>query len=139
MHVHVAENQKLREVLAQKEAKLSAKRLAEGLPEERPRPGTARPRSSYGTASASSAAEAILELSERLQSEATSGSRLVRQEATAADLRFRNHLLRREIERTKERIDQQRADSCTAILGRELVGAVVGQEAKEASERPLRR
>jgi len=148
MHVHVAENQRLREVLTKKEAELSAKRLAEGLPEERPRPGTARPRSSCGPASASDAAEAVLELSGRLQNEAGSfsssrasgtGSRVIRQETTAADLRFRNHLLRRELERTKERMNQCRADACTAILGQELVGAIGVREASEASERLPRR
>lgn len=163
MHEHVAENQRLREVLAQKEADLSAKRLADGLPEEIPRPGSARPRSSCGPASASSAAEAVLELSGRLQNEADSlsashgmsaGSMETKKELTAADLRFRNHLLRRELERTKEHIGQVQADSCAVMLGQELVGAdstapfkrqgqhgwwMVGQEASEASEPQLRR
>lgn len=144
MHERVAENQRLREVLAEKEAELSAKRLAEGLPEERPR--TARPQSSCGPASASTAAEAILELSGRLQSEAGShpssrgsdtGGGLrgswKRQDETEADLRFRNHLLRRELERTKERIAQSQIDACTAVLGQDLVSVSSGNQVSASS------
>ena len=124
---------------------------------DRARPGSARPRSSCGPASASSAAEAVLELSGRLQNEAGNcssphgcgaASQVMRKEITAADLRFRNHLLRRELQRTKERIGQLRTESCAAMLGQELVGAAPGQlpaqrswwtVGQEASERQPRR
>lgn len=143
MHDRVSENRRLREALAQKEAELSAKRLAKGLPEEPPeRPRSARPRSSCGSASAAVAADAILELSERLQNEADglpipsfrSSSR--RQEDTEADLRFRNHLLRKEIERTKERIQQSRTDAFSTLLGKELVIAPSDEAAERLSRRP---
>jgi hypothetical protein len=94
------------------------------------------------------AAEAILELSGRLQSEASdlptssgsgSSARDKRQEETEADLRFRNHLLRRELERTKERIAQLGQDSCAAVLGQELVMVPGGTHASEASQQRIRR
>lgn len=118
MHARVAENQQLRERLARKEAEFAEQCGAHGLPEELPdRPSTSRPGSRGGSASAASAAAAVLELSESLKR----GQGIRRHQVdTEADLRFRNHLLRRELDRVQQSVGQLRVDACSAVLGKDL-------------------
>jgi hypothetical protein len=117
MHECAVKNQQLKEVLAQKEAELSAKRASKGLPAEVVhRPGTSRPRSAAGSASAVAAVEVFVELSGWVQN----GPKAMPQGETAADWRFKNHLLRRELAQTKSSIDQLSADSYATLLGRGL-------------------
>jgi hypothetical protein len=119
MHACMDTNKHLREVLAQKESELAAKQAERGLTEERPR--TSRPRSSCGSASAANVADAILELSEKLRSEAKAIPS-VPEGLTEADLRFKNHLLRRELEYTKQQIAHMGNDTSVALLGRNSAG-----------------
>lgn len=127
MHECMDKNKHLREVLVQKEAELAAKRRDRGLIEERPR--TSRPRTSCGSASAANVAEAILDLSEKLRSGPTALSSMPGG-FTEADLRFKNHLLRRELERTKQEVSQMNNDTCVALLA---------DSSSAASERSLPR
>lgn len=118
MHSCMDKNRHLREVLAQKESELAAKREERGLTQERPR--TSRPRSSCGITSAAGVADAILEMSDRLRSGPMAASS-VPEGFTEADLRFKNHLLRRELERTKREASQMSNDTCVALLGQSPV------------------